>query len=114
MPVNVLELVDMLEPDVRKAFLASIADLKSEAQQIAIIEALRKGDIRGAVELVNLRPELFAPLDQSMQAAYIQGGIDAMIGLPRFSDPFRAGAQLCVLMHATRAPKTGLENNLPD
>ena len=88
---DILAMVDRLAPTVRRAFLQSVADIKGEAQQIAVISALNNGDIEGAIQLLNLRPELFGPLDDAIRAAYYQGGVEAMRALPRLPDPLSAG-----------------------
>lgn len=105
MEFDVLKMIDALAPGVRNAFLRAIAEIKSEAQQVAIMDALRKGDIDGAVDLVNLRPELFGILDESLRAAYMKGGADALASLPRLPDPFRRGVWLLGLMAEIHAPK---------
>lgn len=104
---DILKLLDQLAPEVRDAFVRAVQDIKSEAQLSAIIAALDKGDVTGAVQLLNLRAELFAPLDDTLRAAYLKGGAEALAGLPRLRDPFRAGVWLRGLTLAIHAPKTG-------
>lgn len=98
----ILKLADELEPQVRKAFLAAVNDIKSEAQIGLLISALEAGDIEGALRVLNLRPEMFAPLDDALRAAYLQGGAAALAGLPTLPDPFPEGALLRALMAAIR------------
>ncbi len=104
---DILKLLDQLEPSVRKAFLASIQDIRSEAQMAVIVGALERGDIPAALTALNLRPEFFAPLDDVLRAAYMQGGAEALAGLPRLPDPFPEGAWLRALMAAIRARNSG-------
>ena len=110
---DILKLLDQLAPGVRDAFLRSIIDIKSEAQQAAIIGALLRGDIDGALDLVNLRPELFGPLDEALRAAYLRGGAEALAGLPRLPDPFPRGVWWRGLMAAIHAPRTGSSGSPP-
>lgn len=109
---DIIKLLDELAPSVRAAFLASIADIKSEAQITAIIEALRRGDIAGAVQVMNLRAEMFAPLDDALRAAYLRGGADALSALPRLPDPFPVVAWLLASMAETHARKHGCATSL--
>lgn len=111
---DVLKLVDQLAPDVRKAFLEVINDIKSEAKISVIAGHLENGNIEAAVVALHLREEFFAPLDEAMRAAYLRGGADALSGLPRLFDPFLGSAWLLVLMGEIHAQKTGSEPNPRD
>lgn len=102
---DIISLLDQLEPGVRQAFLRSCADIKNEVQQTLIIKALERGDIRGAVELCNLRPELLAPMEQMLDQAFVEGGVQALAALPRLPDPFLQGGSLPDLMLAIRVRK---------
>lgn len=104
---DILKALDALAPNVRAAFLASIADIKSEAQLSVIVGALERGDIEAALQALNLRAEFFAPLDDALRAAYLQGGANALAGLPVIPDPFPAGAWLRGLMAAIQERKRG-------
>lgn len=84
---DVLKLLDELSPQVRDAFLASIADITSEAQIAAIAGHLERGNIEAAIIAAGIRPEFFAPLDDALRAAYLRGGAEAMRALPRLPDP---------------------------
>ncbi len=98
---NVLRLLDKLEPQVRRAFLLSIADVKSEAQLAVIVGAIERRDFEAAFQALNLRREFFAPLDDALRAAYLQGGVSALSGLPRLPGPFAVRALWLALMAAT-------------
>lgn len=74
-------------PILKAAFLESIADIRSAAQIAAIEDALRRGDIEGAIRATHLGNEFFAPLDQAMTQAFWDGGKDATRLLPRVEDP---------------------------
>jgi len=104
---DILKLLDKLTPKVRRAFLQSIADIKSEAQLAVIISAIDRGDVESALRALNLKPEFFAPLDDALRAAYMQGGAAALAGLPRLPDPFPAGAWLRASMDAIQGPSAG-------
>lgn len=104
---DILRALDALAPDVRRAFLAAIADIKSEAQLAMVAGALERGDMDAVYHALNLRAEMFAPLDDALRAAYLQGGRNALAGLPVLTDPFTAGASWRALMAAIRARKGG-------
>lgn len=92
--MNLLKLLDTLAPEVREAFLASIDDIKSEAQLVVIIAALQRGDLDAAIAALHIRPEFFAPLDTALTAAYLQGGREVLANLPAIADPLAEGALL--------------------
>lgn len=104
---DILKLLDQLEPDIRKAFLAAIDDVTSEAQMSVIIGALNKGDIESALHALHLKAEFFSLLDGALRDAYIQGGAAALAGLPVLPDPFPVGAWRRALMVEIHARKDG-------
>ena len=104
---DILALLDRLEPTVRRAFLAAIADVKSEAQMAVIAGAIERGDFEAAFQALNLRQEFFAPLDDALRAAYLQGGAEALAGLPRIPGPFLRRASWRASTAATRGRKPG-------
>lgn len=107
MSSRLLRTLDALAPNVRDAFLRAVQDVKSEAQLALIARHLESGQIEMALEALNLRPEFFAPLQDALRAAYLQGGAEALADLPRLPDPFPAGAWWRALMGGTRARNNG-------
>ena len=98
-----------LEPAIRDAFLAAIAQLNSNAQIALVEDAIRSGNITGAIAALRLEPTFFAPLDRAISEAYYQGGVMALANLPRLTDPFPVGALCWASMLAMTAPKDGAE-----
>lgn len=88
---GIAKLLEELEPKIRAAFLEAINDITSAAQLSVIAGALERGDIESAVKALNLDRAFFEPLDEAMRAAYIEGGKDALAGLPAIADNFRGG-----------------------
>jgi hypothetical protein len=88
LPRRLQRQIDAMEPAIRDAFLASIADVRSSAQLSAIAGHLARGDIAAAVLAVGIVPGFFAPLDDALRAAYLMGGRDAIAALPAITDPF--------------------------
>lgn len=84
---DMLKALDKLAPEVRAAFLRSLADLKSSAQISVIVGHLEKGNIDAAMLALNLNPAFFQPLDEVLRQVYRQGGADALARLPRIADP---------------------------
>lgn len=80
-----------LEPEIRKAFLEAIADIRSSAQLAVIARAIEEGRINDALTILNLDPAFFAPLDDAIRAAYLLGGRNAIAALPVIPDPASLG-----------------------
>lgn len=80
-----------LEPALRQAFLRAVADITSSAQLAAIVRALEEGRINDAVRMVAVDEAFWAPLDDAIRAAYLQGGRDAIAALPVIPDPAGLG-----------------------
>lgn len=110
---DILALAKKLEPSVAKAFIDSINDITSEAQLGLIYGHLASGDVTAAIAALHLRAEFLAPLDDAVRRTYLQGGIDALAGLPRFVDPRVRGLWYASTV-APRALKHGYESNPPD
>jgi len=106
-PPELARQIAALEPIIRDAFLAAIADIRSEAQIALVVDALEKGDVQRLVAVLNLEPEFFAPLDRAIQGAYIEGGARALSGLPVIPDPETGGKSLSASMRVTRARSGG-------
>lgn len=71
---TILDLLDELAPDVQKAFLQAIENIRTDFQEHAFTEAFDRGDVEAALQAIGLGAEYFAPLDTVMQAAFLRGG----------------------------------------
>jgi len=80
-----------LEPELRKAFLAAVADIKSEAQLAVVARAIEEGRIQDAIRIMGADEAFWAPLDDAIRAAYLRGGRDAIAALPVIPDPATLG-----------------------
>lgn len=80
-----------LEPEALDAFLKSVNDIKSTAQMAVLVDALNRGDINAAMVALNVSPEFWAPLDDTIRAAYLLGGRNAIAALPVIPDPAGLG-----------------------
>ena len=106
-PVDLQAQIDALAPIIREAFLASISDIRSEAQLSLVIDALERGDTARLIAVLNLDPTFLAPLDRAIEGAYIEGGVRALSGLPVIRDPVSGGKSLAASMCETRARSGG-------
>lgn len=61
-------------PEIRKAFLAGVDDLRAGADLQAIIEAIQRKDIDAAIRAVNLDPAAFNSFDRAVAASFNAGG----------------------------------------
>lgn len=80
-------LIDQLSPEMEKAFLDAIADIKSEIVLKEVVERLERRDIAGAIEALHIDPAAFRPLSEAIRAAFNEGGALVISNLPGFRDP---------------------------
>lgn len=91
-------MLDTHAPLIRLAFLESIADVRSQVTLKAVVEALERGDIGGALDALNLERSAFSRVENAIAAAYNAGGT-AMVGnLPTLRS--MAGAKVVVRFDA--------------
>ena len=83
--------IDALEPQFRKAFMAAVQDIRSNAQMAVVIRAIEEDRIADAMQALNVDPAFWAPLDDWTRAVYLQGGRDAIAALPVIPDPAGLG-----------------------
>lgn len=81
------ELIDKLSPDMEKAFLDAIADIKSEIVLREVVERLERRDIQGAIEALHIDPAAFRPLSEAIRTAFNAGGVLTTGNMPRLTDP---------------------------
>ena len=70
-------------PRIKKAFLASVADIKDKAVIGAIIDAITVGDLEAAFRATGLSPAAMRPITQMIETAFEQGGITVANSAPR-------------------------------
>jgi len=99
--------VDSMEPKIRSAFLNSIKDMTSSAQIALVVDAIEQNDFAALYRALNIDPSFFQPLDRAIAAAYIEGGISALAGLPVLRDPALPGKSMCALTGATQELRRG-------
>lgn len=72
------QLVDQLEPGIRRGFMASVTDLQANVNWNALLAALDRGDIDGAVAALNISPAAWAQYSAEVSGAYAQSGASTM------------------------------------
>lgn len=91
-------LIASWSPLLQKAFLDSIANLRSEAEVEEITRMLEAGDIEGALDAVHLNEASYRPLDRAVGEAFEAGGTITARSLPsvRTAEGLRAKFQFNV------------------
>jgi hypothetical protein len=80
---TLLDLLDRLAPDVRDAFVQSIARVTGQVQLRALEDAIARGDVNAVLQMLDLDRSYFAPLDRAFSDAYVQAGDWTMEELAR-------------------------------
>lgn len=75
------------EPQIRAAWIASLEQISSSIVLARLLERLERGDVSGAVEMLNIRDEMFARVEGALVQAYNAGGQATVDTLPRLMDP---------------------------
>lgn len=82
------------EPEIRRAFLDAIEDLRSGADVQAIAERIERGDVDGALRAVGIDAAAFRGFERAIEEAFNAGGTAAIGGLPALMEP--DGARLAI------------------
>ena len=70
-----------LAPQVRRAFLDAIADIRSNAKISLVEEAVSAGDWGAVVEILRIDERVFDGLDRQIANVFLQGGLYQMAHL---------------------------------
>lgn len=68
------QLIENLEPEIRRAFMASVTDLQANVDWTALLDALQRYDTEAAIAALNIAPEAWAEYSTAMSAAYAKAG----------------------------------------
>lgn len=76
-------LLEQYEPEIRRAFYASVTDLQSQVDWPALLAALEAGDVQSAITALHIDAAAFAEYSSAMTQAYAASGAStaAQIGL---------------------------------
>jgi hypothetical protein len=91
-------LLDEHAPLIQAAFMASIADIRSQITLKLLVERLERGDIAGALDALNLDRGAFSRVENAIAQAYNAGGTAMTGNMPTLRD--RAGARIVVRFDA--------------
>lgn len=80
------ELLKAHEPAIRRAFIEAMQDARSAVDFTAVVNALARGDIAGAMAVIEFSRAFLAPLDQEIARAYYRAG-QGFTGLLMASKP---------------------------
>ncbi|MDB6454699.1 hypothetical protein [Falsirhodobacter sp. 20TX0035] len=77
------ELLAKLEPRVREAFEAAIADLRNGVQIRLLVERLERQDLDGAIEALNLDPAAYASFRMVLNETFTAAGMLQSSNIPQ-------------------------------
>ncbi|PWJ81493.1 phage Mu protein F like protein [Pseudaminobacter salicylatoxidans] len=83
---RVEELLDRFEPEVRRAFLDAIDELRNGVDLQALIRALETGNIDAALRAAHIEGAAYSGLRRAIEAVYVSAGKDAVDALPILRD----------------------------
>lgn len=72
------QLISTLEPEIRRAFMASVVDLQSGVNWPLLLQRLSVSDIEGAIAALNINEAAWAQYSSAMTAAYAKAGSSTM------------------------------------
>lgn len=68
------QLIAEFEPQIRRAFMASVTDLTAQVNWPRLLQQLEAGNISGAIDALNISPAAWAEYSASVSAAYAASG----------------------------------------
>jgi hypothetical protein len=83
---QILELIDTLAPDLERAFLEAIDDIKSEVVLKEVVARLEARDIEGAIEALHIQQSAFSRLGEAVRQAFNAGGSLVTKAMPKLAD----------------------------
>lgn len=72
------QLIATLEPEIRRAFMASVVDLQAGVNWPLLLERLTAQDTEGAIAALNINAAAWAEYSSTMTAAYAKAGASTM------------------------------------
>lgn len=72
------QLIESLEPEIRRAFMISVSDLQSGVNWPLLLERLTAQDTEGAIAALNINAAAWAEYSSTMTAAYAKAGASTM------------------------------------
>lgn len=75
--------LDAWEPRLRDAFITAVLRSRASVDFARLLDALERGRVDEATEMLRIRTDLLSPLREAARGAYMDGGEDASVTLPR-------------------------------
>lgn len=90
---QILALLERFEPELARAFAASVADLRAGVDLAAVEAALQRGDLAGVIRALRLDAAAFAQLEAAITASYANSGAATAAAISGIRNP-RTGERL--------------------
>lgn len=68
------QLLETLEPEIRRGFMASVTDLQAGVDWSRLLLELERGNVDGAIAALNISPEAWSEYSASVTSAYAKAG----------------------------------------
>lgn len=78
---SVNELIDQLEPTVRKAFEQAVDSIRNDIRFADLERAIAASDVAQAMAVIGLNESYFGPLEEALRAAHIQAATETYDGV---------------------------------
>lgn len=75
-------LLKKFEPEVRSAFMQSIYEMRSRIDLNQLIDALRRRDIEGAIQVIGIKPDAFWQMSEAVRSAYLASATTTASTMP--------------------------------
>lgn len=75
------------EPAVRRSWMESLDEIRSNIVLKRVVERLERGDVHGAVQQMGIEDAKFARVEIALRQAYDAGGISTVSNMPNLRDP---------------------------
>lgn len=79
---KIAEFAQRLEPEVRQAFLESVANLRQGADLRALVDAIERRDVQGAFDALRIEAAAYDPLDRVLVDVFRLGGTRSAALMP--------------------------------
>jgi hypothetical protein len=70
------------EPAVQNAFMQAIYDMRARIDLEALMEALRRKDVEGAIAIIGIKPESFWAMAETVRSVYLAAGATVATTMP--------------------------------
>lgn len=100
---NLSQIATQQERQLLRTFTRTVQGVKDQAVIQEIVRLLEVGNVDGVIELLQLEPATFEPIEESIRQSYRQGGLTGAEQIGRF--PAATGNGTLVLRFNVRSPR---------